>query len=59
MKYQVTMNKTIQLSVIVESDSAESAAIVGRDQLMYEDETAFIEESSYSPVEVYELEEVR
>ena len=58
MQYQVTMTKTQTLSVFIESDSAESAAEQGRQLMMDDDESAFIEESSYSPAEVYEIERV-
>ena len=59
MQYQVTMTKTQTLSVFIESNSAESAAEKGRQLMMDDDESAFIEHSSYSPAEVYEIERTR
>lgn len=59
MQYQVTMTKTQTLSVFIESDSAELAAEKGRQLITGDDESAYVEESNYSPVEVYEIERTR
>lgn len=59
MQYQVTMTKTQTLSVFIESDSAELAAQKGQQLITGDDESAFVEESSYSPAEVYEIERTR
>jgi hypothetical protein len=56
MEYQVTIHKTITLSRIVEADNAADAATIGRETMIIEDETYFVEETHYSEPEVYELE---
>jgi hypothetical protein len=56
MWYQVTMKKTITLSLQIQADNPEQAGIVGRNIMIEEDETTFIEDTDYGPAEVYELE---
>jgi len=64
MEYQVTIHKTITLSSIIKANSPVEAGLIGRELMINEDETAFIEDTKYSFIEdtkysaaeVYELE---
>jgi len=56
MEYQVTIHKTITLSSIINANSPVEAGLIGRELMINEDETAFIEDTKYSAAEVYELE---
>jgi hypothetical protein len=54
--YQVTMDKTITMSVMIEANTMESALAIGKEQMITEDETAFIEDTIYGTPEAYEVE---
>lgn len=56
MEYQVTLQKVITLSVFVEASDEEAAIIAGREVILEDDETAFVEESYYTPAKAYPME---
>lgn len=56
MEYQVTLQKVITLSVFVEASDEEAAIIAGRETILEDDETAFVEESHYTPARAYPME---
>jgi hypothetical protein len=57
MEYQVIIHKTITFSIMVEANNSKDAAIIGKALISLDNENGFIEDTKYSPAEVYELEE--
>lgn len=55
MEYQVTLQKVITLSVFIEASDEEAAIIAGREVILEDDETAFVEESYYTPARAYPM----
>ena len=56
MEYQGTLQKVITLSVFVEASDEEAAIIVGREVILEDDETAFVEDSYYTQAKAYLME---